>query len=91
MSTLDRPKKNGTTKAGATFTRVLKDAWGDPRYLNAGLTRILPVTPKVKKGCGQRKNKRDRDGRARHALTCFMQQRYPGADAEFIRAQKISR
>lgn len=43
--------------------------------------------PKVKKGCGQRKNKRDKAGRALHAEICRINQRYPGADVATIRAQ----
>ena len=33
---------------------------------------------RVKKGRGQRKNKRDRDGRRLHLALCALQRRYPG-------------
>ncbi len=84
VSTLDKPKRNGAAKAGATFTgRWVPDG---ASYVPPNSTQTVPPR-RVKKGCGQRKNKRDRAGRALHALMCRIQRRYPGSNPAIVLEQ----
>lgn len=45
------------------------------------VVRPLYVT-RVKKGCGQRKNKRDRAGRRRHAIIVAFLQKHPESSTD---------
>ena len=91
MSTLDKPKKNGTTRSGMTYsagmtmthvthadgsksvlTQVPSNVWG----IGTVTSRWSAGSRKVKKGCGQRKSRRDRAGRMRHAEKCRADQHF---------------
>lgn len=78
-------KPHPTAKTEVLYNYNRADAVNTLKVLKA--LPMPPPEPKVKKGCGQRKNKRDRAGRARHAETCRINQRYPGADVATVRAQ----